>query len=82
MGGANANNNNKKHGVLYSSVPYKKGYTVKKGYRFSVPSQDVTNQTVPGGVSDIPAGGRENRLPFFTVCVLTAVLFQCILILW
>ncbi len=29
-GGSGANSNSKKHGVLYSFVPCKKGYTVKK----------------------------------------------------
>jgi hypothetical protein len=48
-------------------------HTVKKGYRVSLPSRDVTNQTLCGGeyyklfpvreslVSDIPARGQENR---------------------
>ncbi len=57
-------------------------YCKKKVSDFPVPSRDVTNQTVPGGDSDIPAGDGKKIYNLFLQCILTAVLFQCILILW
>jgi hypothetical protein len=55
-------------------------YTVKKVSDFSVPSQDVANQTFPAGeslVSDIQAGDGKIANLFYNVCMLFySVCFQ------
>jgi hypothetical protein len=47
---------------------FKASYTVKKGYRFSVPSRDVTNQIISGEeLLNYSGQGKTKTITFFTV---------------
>jgi hypothetical protein len=52
-----------------STLSTNKPYTVKKTSDFSVPSRDVTNQTLFVLVSDIPAGDGKIANLFYSVVI-------------